>query len=114
MLETVKKQDPGMTAKSGLMLGLGEIEEEVFQAARDLRAVGCDILTLGQYLSPGPDHLEVARYVPPEKFQAMARELLKTGFREVFAGPYVRSSYHAGEILGHVELNRREENQIYG
>ena len=81
------------------MLGLGEKEEEVFQAARDLRVVGCDILTLGQYLSPGPDHLEVMEYIPPEQFQGIACELLKMGFREVFAGPYVRSSYHAGETF---------------
>jgi lipoic acid synthetase len=82
------------------MLGLGETREEVLQAARDLRAAGCDILTLGQYLSPGKEgYLPVKEYFSPEDFQSLADEIKPLGFREVFAGPYVRSSYHAGETF---------------
>lgn len=84
--------------KSGLMLGLGEREEEVLQAMRDLRAVGCDILTLGQYLQPTLKHLPVVEFIRPEKFaeyQAVARTM---GFVHVASGPLVRSSYHADEF----------------
>jgi lipoic acid synthetase len=99
VLETVKDLDPDMTAKSGMMLGLGETREEVLQAARDLKAAGCDILTLGQYLAPSTSHLPVINYFSPEDFQKLADEIKPLGFREVFAGPYVRSSYHAGETF---------------
>jgi lipoic acid synthetase len=84
--------------KSGLMLGLGEREEEVLQAMHDLRAVGCDILTLGQYLQPTLKHLPVAEFIRPEKFaeyQAVAEAM---GFVHVASGPLVRSSYHADEF----------------
>jgi len=99
VIEIIKNLDPEMTTKSGLMLGLGETREEVLEAARDLRAAGCDILTLGQYLAPGEDHLKVADYFSPEDFKKLADEIKPLGFREVFAGPYVRSSYHAGETF---------------
>ena len=88
-----------MTTKSGLMLGLGETEAEIFKTCGDLRSAGCDILTLGQYLAPGPGHLEVTEYIAPDFFRRLAVELKSFGFKEVFAGPYVRSSYHAGETL---------------
>lgn len=97
VLETVKLLDPGMTVKSGLMLGLGENLDEVRSAVTDLRRSGCDILTLGQYLPPSVEHLPVQEYVAPSIFDALAEEFKKLGFRNVFAGPYVRSSYHAGE-----------------
>jgi lipoyl synthase len=97
VIETIKNLAPAMTAKSGMMLGLGESMDEVRAAARDLRHAGCDILTLGQYLPPGKDHLKVAEYIAPERFAELAQEFRALGFREVFAGPYVRSSYHAGE-----------------
>jgi lipoic acid synthetase len=81
--------------KSGLMLGLGETAEEVRTAMTDLRGVGCDILTLGQYLQPTKDHLEVVEYVSPHQFVAYAREARQLGFLHVASGPLVRSSYHA-------------------
>jgi lipoic acid synthetase len=92
------KRAGGARTKSGLMLGLGETTEEVFETLADLRAVGCDLLTLGQYLQPSPRHLPVARYVPPEEFDELGRLARKLGFREVASGPFVRSSYHADEM----------------
>jgi len=82
--------------KSGLMLGLGERHDEVAATMADLRAVGVQLLTLGQYLRPSARHLPVARYVPPEEFRALAGLGAALGFRHVEAGPLVRSSYHAG------------------
>lgn len=99
VLETIKNLNPQMTTKSGLMLGLGEMREEICRAAADLRASGCDILTLGQYLAPSRDHLQVERFIAPEEFAEIASDLKRLGFREIFAGPYVRSSYHAGETF---------------
>jgi lipoic acid synthetase len=84
--------------KSGLMLGLGESENEVLQALGDLRAAGCDILTLGQYLQPTPRHLPVRQFVPPEQFDAYAARGREMGFVHVASGPLVRSSYHADEL----------------
>jgi lipoic acid synthetase len=89
----------GMRTKSSLMLGLGETRAEVVQAMRDLRSVGCDILTLGQYLRPTEKHLEVVEFVRPEAFADLEREGLSLGFRFVAAGPLVRSSYKAGEFF---------------
>jgi len=85
--------------KTGIMLGLGEERGELMQVLADLRAVDCDILTLGQYLRPSPDHLPVARYLPPEEFADLKREGLALGFRHVESAPLVRSSYHAWEHL---------------
>jgi lipoic acid synthetase len=81
--------------KSSIMVGLGETREELSQAFRDLRAVDCDILTLGQYLRPTVAHLPVERYVHPDEFADMKAEALGLGFRHVESGPLVRSSYHA-------------------
>jgi lipoic acid synthetase len=81
--------------KAGLMLGLGEEIPEVLAVLRDLRAAGCSILTLGQYLRPSKDHLPIERYVTPEEFEALRLEALGLGFRHVESGPLVRSSYHA-------------------
>lgn len=99
VLKIVKKLNPAILTKSGLMLGLGETTEEILEAGRDLRRAGCDILTLGQYLPPTQEHHPLIRYVSPGEFDELAGELKKTGFKEVFAGPYVRSSYHAGETF---------------
>lgn len=99
VLKTVKSLNPQMTTKSGIMLGLGETLDEVRQTAKDLRLAGCDILTLGQYLPPSKDHMEVAEYIAPDVFKNLQVELKKLGFREVFSAPYVRSSYHAGETF---------------
>ena len=81
------------------MLGLGERDNEIVQAMDDLREANVDILTLGQYLRPTPNHLPVERYVTPEQFEAYRREGLEKGFLEVVAGPMVRSSYRAEQVL---------------
>ena len=87
-------RDPLLT-KAGLMLGIGESAPELISVFSDLRAIGCDILTLGQYLRPSAAHLPVDRYVPPEEFDALRTAALELGFRHVESGPLVRSSYHA-------------------
>ncbi len=84
--------------KSGLMLGLGETEEELFTAMGDLRRVGCDILTLGQYLQPTREHLPVVEYITPTRFQEFGHFARQMGFVHVASGPMVRSSYHADEF----------------
>ena len=81
--------------KTGLMLGLGEVEEELISVFSDLRAIDCDVLTLGQYLRPSLEHLPIERYVAPEEFDRLRERALALGFRHVEAGPLVRSSYHA-------------------
>src|SRR5579875_1776711 len=97
LLEYAKEQDPTITTKSGVMVGLGEEMEELLQVYRDLAAVGTDVLTIGQYLRPSKDHLPMARYYTPDEFAFMKQEALKMGFRHVESGPLVRSSYHAHE-----------------
>ena len=98
LLKQVKDEAPGMPTKSGLMLGLGETRDELLEVCADLRAVGVDMLTLGQYLQPTLDHLPVERYVPPEEFDEIGDLVRKLGFSMVASGPFVRSSYHAGEM----------------
>lgn len=88
-------KDRDATTKSGLIVGMGETREEVLEVMRDLRAVSCDILTIGQYLQPTPRHVPVARFYRPEEFDAFKGVGLALGFRHVEAGPLVRSSYHA-------------------
>lgn len=102
LLRQVKEEAPQMTTKSGLMLGLGETRDEVLQVCADLREVGCDMLTLGQYLQPSPERLPVERYVPPEEFEEYGRLTRAMGFSMVASGPFVRSSYHAGEMAAEV------------
>lgn len=89
----------GMRTKSGVMLGLGETEQEVLETMQDLRAVHVDILTLGQYLQPTPKHLPVVEFIEPEKFAFYEQKGLDMGFRFVESGPLVRSSYHAEKHL---------------
>ena len=91
---------PDIPTKSGLMLGLGESGDEVSRALSDLREAGVTLLTIGQYLQPSPDHLRVARYLPPEEFDAWAERARELGFRGVAAGPLVRSSYRAEQLAG--------------
>jgi len=91
----LRLKQAGMRTKSGVMLGLGESEEEVIETMDDLRSVKVDILTLGQYLQPTPKHLPVAEFITPEKFAEYKEIALSKGFRYVESGPLVRSSYHA-------------------
>ena len=95
LLQSFKQRHPGLPTKSGLMLGLGETDDEILQVMRDLRAHDVDMLTLGQYLQPSAGHLPVLRYVEPARFQDFEREALAMGFRHAACGPMVRSSYHA-------------------
>jgi lipoic acid synthetase len=99
LLKRVKEIDPRIQTKSGLMLGLGETREELFDVLADLRSVGCDLLTLGQYLQPSPGHLPVVRYVPPEEFERLGEAARSLGFAKVASGPFVRSSYHARDMV---------------
>ncbi len=98
LLAYVKKNYPMITTKSGLMLGLGEMQAEVVEAFRDLWGHQCDVLTVGQYLQPLSEKLLVKEFVTPDEFQWYENEARAIGFREVFCGPYVRSSYHADEL----------------
>jgi lipoic acid synthetase len=102
VLAQAKRTRPETFTKSGVMLGLGETTEEVVDTMADLRSIGCDYLTLGQYLQPSPEHLPVARYVPPAEFDELGRIARALGFRQVASGPFVRSSYHADEMAGEV------------
>lgn len=113
MLKLIKELDPQMTTKSGLMLGLGEIETEIDEACADLLNVGVNILTLGQYLRPSVDHLPVQEYVHPDTFSRLAKKYETLGFKKVFAGPYVRSSYHAGETFSQSLLSVDAEGAVH-
>lgn len=95
----MKKAGEHYLTKSGMMLGLGESRAEVLKAMQDLRDHGCDLLTLGQYLSPSNSHLPVKEYITPEQFEAFKICGLQMGFRGVFSGPFVRSSYLADEFI---------------
>ena len=103
LLKQIKDEAPDMPTKSGLMLGLGETRDELLDVFADLRRVGCDMLTLGQYLQPTPEHLPVERYVPPEEFDEIGELARMLGFSMVASGPFVRSSYHAGEMAEGLE-----------
>ena len=102
LLKQIKDEAPDMPTKSGLMLGLGETLDELLEVFADLRGAGCDMLTLGQYLQPSPDHLPVERYVPPEEFDEIGLMAKRLGFGMVASGPFVRSSYHAGEMAAEI------------
>ena len=91
-----RKSDWPLLTKSGLMVGLGESIEELIETFRDIRETGCDILTVGQYLSPTPKHIPIEKYYSPDEFAFMKEAAVKMGFRFVESGPLVRSSYHAG------------------
>jgi lipoyl synthase len=99
-LETLRiLKEGGMKTKSGIMLGLGEKDEEVIETMRDLREVGVSVVTIGQYLQPTKKHLPVVEFVHPDKFAEFKRIGLSLGFRVVESGPLVRSSYHAEKHL---------------
>jgi lipoic acid synthetase len=99
LLERVKLRAPHLVTKAGLMLGVGETIDELFDVLADLRAINCDVLTLGQYLAPTAKHIPVARFVPPAEFDSLAATARLLGFKQVVAGPFVRSSYHADEMV---------------
>ncbi len=98
LLRQVKQIDSSILTKSGLMLGLGETHQELLDVLCNLREAGCDLLTLGQYLQPGPRYLPVVRYLPPDEFDELGALARQLGFRKVASGPFVRSSYHARDM----------------
>lgn len=100
LLARVKQLNPAIKTKSGLMLGLGETRDELLDTLADLLDSGVEMLTLGQYLQPTPEHLPVVRYVPPAEFEELGHLARAMGFRQVASGPFVRSSYHAREMAG--------------
>jgi len=106
VLTKVKQRRPEMFTKSGLMLGLGETRQELATAMRDLRTAEVDILTVGQYLRPSPEHAPVARYVSPREFDDVAEEARGLGFKAVAAGPFVRSSYNAADVYEAIAIQR--------
>lgn len=99
LLARVKRRAPHVVTKAGLMLGIGETIDELFDVFADLRSIGCDVLTLGQYLAPTAKHTPVRRWVPPAEFDSIAATARLLGFKQVVAGPYVRSSYHASDMV---------------
>ena len=110
LLRRAKESHPHIPTKTGIMLGLGETARELEEAWFDLRVVGCDILTMGQYLQPSTLHLPVQRFLPPEEFEALAAKALTFGFAGVAAGPFVRSSYQA-EVLYRQAMRRAAANR---
>ncbi len=102
VLEDSKKTAPGIFTKSGVMLGMGETRDEVIEVMKNLRKVGCDFLTLGQYLRPAADNIEVKEFIKPDIFDEYRRIGEELGFRYVASSPFVRSSFHAEEALKHV------------
>jgi lipoic acid synthetase len=99
LLKRAKERDTQTLTKSGFMLGLGETEKEIFSLLQDLSEVGCDFLTIGQYLRPRPDRLPVVRYIPPEEFEEFKKIGEEMGFKSVASSPFVRSSFHAAQMF---------------
>ncbi|MDD5764773.1 MAG: lipoyl synthase [Candidatus Marinimicrobia bacterium] len=102
----------GAVTKTGIMVGLGETREQVFELMKDALTAECDILTIGQYLQPTKNHLPVARYVTPDEFKSYEKTGLELGFRAVYSGPLVRSSFHAEEIEKSVSSSPVKEENI--
>lgn len=109
LLDRVKQLNPSIFTKSGLMVGLGETKQEVYQVMDDLRAADVDFLTIGQYLQPTPKHHAVMRFVPPPEFEDYAKMARGKGFLMVSASPLTRSSYHAGDDFQKLRLAREEK-----
>ncbi|MBM3926401.1 MAG: lipoyl synthase [SAR202 cluster bacterium] len=97
LLARVKEMDAAIPTKSGIIVGLGEDVDEVVETMKDLRSVGCDLLTIGQYLRPSAKHWPIARFYKPSEFEALRKVGMEMGFKHVASGPLVRSSYHADE-----------------
>ncbi|MEA4832627.1 MAG: lipoyl synthase [Oscillospiraceae bacterium] len=105
VLKYIKSKSPDIRVKSGIMVGLGEKKEEVFTLFDDLRAAGCDIITIGQYLRPSVSHVEMKEYITPEMFEMYKTQAQSRGFGYVSCGPLVRSSYHAAEALRETDVH---------
>jgi lipoyl synthase len=99
LLRQVANQGPGIVTKSGIMVGLGETRDELRNLFADLGRVGCQVLTIGQYLQPTPSHHPIITFVTPEEFEELRQMALAAGVKKVAAGPFVRSSYRASEVL---------------
>jgi lipoyl synthase len=112
LLDSVKRIDPSLFTKSGLMVGLGETKDEIYQVMDDLRAAGVDFLTIGQYLQPTPKHHVIERFVTPDEFKAYETMAYGKGFLMVSASPLTRSSYHAGDDF--VRLREARTRQLAG
>tara|TARA_Y100000588_G_scaffold152024_2_gene166154 strand:- start:829 stop:1680 length:852 start_codon:yes stop_codon:yes gene_type:complete len=110
LLARVNTRRPEIPSKSGLMLGLGETVQEVLEVCADLRSVGCEMITIGQYLQPSAEHLPVERFVPPEEFDEIGKLVRQLGFGMVASGPFVRSSYHAGEMVNEMAAGLSHES----
>lgn len=113
VLKVVKELDPAVITKSSIMVGLGETEEEILETLRDLRSVGCEVVTLGQYLRPSSWHLPVVRFLEPAEFKEWEEKARQLGFLFVASGPMVRSSYRASELFlqkTSLAKNRRDQN----
>jgi len=98
LLQQVNQSAPSIYTKSGIMVGLGETTDEVVQVMKDLRSVGCDIITIGQYLQPSPKHLPVQSFISPEQFERWQTLGQSLGFLQVVSSPLTRSSYHAEQV----------------
>ncbi len=109
LLDRARRHSPSIPTKSGLMVGLGEEWDEIIEVLTDLRGVGCQILTIGQYLSPSSAHLPIARYYHPDEFAMLKSTALSLGFGHVESGPLVRSSYHAHEQAESYERARPDQ-----
>jgi lipoic acid synthetase len=110
VLTFVKEKDPTRFTKTSIMLGLGEEDHEVEQTLKDLRAIGCDVVTFGQYLQPTSRHLKVEKFISPEEFLNWQKVAEQMGFLYVASGPLVRSSYRAGEFFMHGMIKKNREN----
>jgi len=113
VLRHAKQHRPDVLTKTSLMLGLGERDNEILQTMDDLRDADVDILTLGQYLRPTPNHLAVERFVTPDEFELYRAEGIEKGFLEVVAGPMVRSSYRAEQVLQKNNVGLAEGNSLH-
>ena len=114
VLAWAKEMRPEKPTKTGFMLGLGETHNEIVETMRDIKARDVDILTIGQYLRPSPQHLPIERYVPPDEFREYARIGREMGFRNVYSGPLVRSSYHAWDQVKQLDGAASADSQVAG
>jgi lipoic acid synthetase len=114
LLRDIKALLPGVPTKSGLMLGVGETFDEIVEVMHDLRAYGCEMLTLGQYLQPSASHLPVLRYVTPDEFDQLGAIAADIGFTAVASAPMVRSSYHADQQAAQLRAGSSDAEQTAG